>query len=43
MIFNYRQRKINNVIPNLKIKSEPIERVMEFNFLSPTIDEQQDI
>ena len=39
MIFHYRQRKIDNLIPNLKINSEPIERVAEFNFLGLTIDE----
>ena len=39
MIFHYRQRKIDNLIPNLKINSEPIERVTEFNFLGLTIDE----
>ena len=38
-IFYYRQRKIDNLIPNLKINSEPIERVTEFNFLGLTIDE----
>ena len=40
MIFHYRQRKIDSLIPNLKINSEPIERVTEFNFLGLTIDEQ---
>ena len=39
MIFHYRQRKIDNLIPNLKINSEPIERVTEFNCLGLTIDE----
>ena len=39
MIFHYRQRKMDNLIPNLKINSEPIERVTEFNFLGFTIDE----
>ena len=39
MIFHYRQRKKDNLIPNLKINSEPIERVTEFNFLGLTIDE----
>ena len=42
MIFHYRQRKIDNCIPNLKINSEPIERVTEFNFLGLTIDEHLD-
>ena len=40
MIFHYRQRKIDSLIPNLKINSESIERVTEFNFLGLTIDEQ---
>ena len=40
MIFHYRQRKIDSLIPNLKINLEPIERVTEFNFLGLTIDEQ---
>ena len=40
MIFFYRQRKIDNLIPNLKINSEPIERVTELNFFGLTIDEQ---
>ena len=42
MIFHYRQRKIDNLIPNLKIYSEPIERVTEFNFRGLTIDEHLD-
>ena len=40
MIFHYRQRNIDSLIPNLKINSEPIKRVTEFNFLGLTIDEQ---
>ena len=39
MIFHYRQRQIDNLILNLKINSEPIERVTEFNFFGLTIDE----
>ena len=39
-MFHYRQRKIDSLIPNLKINSVPIERVTEFNFLGLTIDEQ---
>ena len=42
MIFHYRQRKIDNLIPNLKTNSEQIERVTEFNFLGLTIDEHLD-
>ena len=40
MLFHYRQRNIDNFIPNIVIGSEPIERVAEFNFL--TIDENLD-
>ena len=40
MIFPYRQRKKDNLIPNLKINAEPIDWVTEFNFLGLTIDEQ---
>ena len=40
MIFHCRQRKIDSLIPNLKINSKPIKRVTEFNFLGLTIDEQ---
>ena len=40
MIFHDRQRKIDSLIPNLKINSEPIERVTEFNFLGLAVDEQ---
>ena len=39
MIFHYRQRNIDNLIPNLKINSEPIEWVTECNFLGLTIDD----
>ena len=39
MIFHHYQRNITNIIPTLKINFEPIERVMEFNFLGLTIDE----
>ena len=39
MIFNHYQRNITNIIPTLKINSESIERVTEFNFLGLTIDE----
>ena len=39
MIFHHYQRNITNIIPTLQINFEPIERVMEFNFLGLTIDE----
>ena len=39
MIFHYRQRNIDNLILNLQISSEKIERVAEFNFLGLTVDE----
>ena len=39
MIFHHYQRNITDIIPTLKINFEPIERVMEFNFLGLTIDE----
>ena len=39
MIFHYRQRNIDNLILDLQISSEKIERVAEFNFLGKTVDE----
>ena len=42
MLFHYRQRNISNIIPNIAIGSEPMERVAEFNFLGLTIDENLD-
>ena len=39
MIFHHYQRNINNITPRLKINSETIEKVSEFNFLGLTIDE----
>ena len=42
MLFHYRQRNVSNIIPNIVIGSEPIERVAEFNFLGLTIDENLD-
>ena len=39
MIFHYRQRNIDNLILDLQISSEKIERVAEFNFLGLTVDE----
>ena len=38
-IFHHYQRNINNITPRLKINSETIEKVSEFNFLGLTIDE----
>ena len=39
MIFHHYQRNIKNITPKLKINSETIEKVSEFNFLGLTIDE----
>ena len=39
MIFHYPQRKIENLIADLKFNSQTIERVSEFIFLGLTIDE----
>ena len=39
MIFHHYQRNIKNITPRLKINSETIEKVSEFNFLGLTIDE----
>ena len=39
MIFHYRQRNIDDLIIDLQINSETIERVTEFNFLGLTLDE----
>ena len=39
MIFHHYLRNINNIIPTLKMNSETIENVNEFNFLGLTIDE----
>ena len=39
MIFHHYQRNINNITPRLKINSEAIEKVSEFNFLGLTMDE----
>ena len=33
MIFHHQQRRIDTLIPDLKLDSEPIEHVSEFNFL----------
>ena len=39
MIFHYSQRKIENLIPDVKFNSQTIKRVSEFKFLGLTIDE----
>ena len=39
MIFHYHQRNIEHIVPEIKINSERIEKVSEFNFLGLTIDE----
>ena len=39
MIFHHRQRRIDDIIPKLKINDHEIERVKHFNFLGITIDE----
>ena len=39
MIFHHRQRKIDHLIPTLKISNHQIERVKYFDFLGITIDE----
>ena len=39
MIFHYRQRNIDNLILDLQISFEKIERVAEFDFLGLTVDE----
>ena len=39
MLFYYRQRNIDKLIPSLKIKNAPIELVKEFNFLGIVLDE----
>ena len=39
MIFHNRQRKVEGLIPKIKINCKEIERVSTFNFLGLTIDE----
>ena len=39
MIFHNKQRKIDNIVPNLVIDGHIIERVHDFNFLGLTIDQ----
>ena len=38
LFFYYRQRSIDNLILDLQISSEKIERGAEFNFLGLTVD-----
>ena len=39
MVFHYRQRNIDNIIPKLEINGIAIERVKQFNFLGIILDE----
>ena len=39
MIFHHPQRRIENMIPDLRLNSEPIEKVTDLNFLGLSIDE----
>ena len=39
MIFHHQQRRIDTLIPDLKLDSQPIEHVSEFHFLGLTLDE----
>ena len=39
MIFHYRQRNVENLIPNLELNGNIIKRVKEFNFLGTLFDE----
>ena len=39
MLFHYRQRNIESIIPKLTINDHVIERVTDFNFLGLTFDE----
>ena len=39
MIFHHQQRRIDTLIPDLNLDSEPIEHVSEYNFLCLTLDE----
>ena len=39
MIFHYRQKNINNLIPDLQIQECKLKRVTEFNFLGIVFDE----
>ena len=38
MIFHHRQRKFDELIPDIRINDSPIERVTDFNFLGIQID-----
>ena len=42
MLFHYRQRNIDDIVPNLAINGHIIERVHEFNFLGIIFDEHLD-
>ena len=39
MLFHFRQRNIDHLVPTLEINGHVIERVKEFDFLGLTIDE----
>ena len=39
MIFHHKQQNIENLIPQLTLNEQMIERVIEFNFLGLTIDQ----
>ena len=39
MIFHHKQRNIENLIPQLNLNEQIIERVTDFNFLGLTIDQ----
>ena len=39
MVFHYRQRNINDLVPELQIKNCKLKRVTEFNFLGIVFDE----
>ena len=39
MIFHYHQRNIDDLIPDIRLNNQAIERVSEFNFLGLTIDQ----
>ena len=39
MIFHHRQRNIDEFIPDIRINDSPIERVTDFKFLGPQIDQ----
>ena len=39
MIFHHKQLNIENLIPQLKLNEQNIERVTEFNFLGLSVDQ----